>query len=102
MATSDSTSIIKFADDTVVVCLIADNEEKAYLEETIHQENNLSVNISKTKELKVDFGKKQKRNYHPLRINGPPVERVNSFRYLGVCITEDLSWSFHVDITSDA
>ncbi len=57
------------------------------------QENNL--NVSKTKELIVDFGRKQERNYQPLRINRAPVERVDSFRYLTVCITEDLSWSSH-------
>ncbi len=57
---------------------ISDNIEKAYLEEETHlenwcQENNLSVNVSKTKELTKD---------QPLRINGAPVERVDSFRYL--------------------
>ncbi len=61
---SDSITIINFADDTVVVGLISDNIEKACLEEVAHlenwcQENNLSVNVSKTKELIVDFGRKQ-------------------------------------------
>ncbi len=33
VATSDSTTIIKFADDTVVVGLISDNDKRAYLQE---------------------------------------------------------------------
>ncbi|KAK1793800.1 hypothetical protein P4O66_001528 [Electrophorus voltai] len=69
-----------------------------YLEEIKHleiwcQENNLLLNISKTKELIVDCSKKQEQNYQPVRINGTTVERVDSFRYLGVHISQDLSWS---------
>ncbi|KAK1784468.1 hypothetical protein P4O66_000869, partial [Electrophorus voltai] len=78
-ATSSSTIIGKFADDTVVMGLISDNDERAYLEEIKHlenwcQENNLLLNISKTKELIVDCSKKQERHYQP-----------------------DLSWSRHTN-----
>ncbi|KAK1792886.1 hypothetical protein P4O66_001617 [Electrophorus voltai] len=38
-ATSSSTIIVKFADDTVVMGLILDNNERAYLEEIKHLEN---------------------------------------------------------------
>ncbi len=58
---------------------------------------NLLLNISKTKERIVDFGKKQGRNYTPLNINGSSVERVDSFKYLGVHITEGLTWVLHTD-----
>jgi hypothetical protein len=49
-----SNSIIKFADDTTVVGLITNNDETAYREEVRAlgvwcQENNLSLNVSKTK-----------------------------------------------------
>ncbi|KAK1798928.1 hypothetical protein P4O66_007194 [Electrophorus voltai] len=49
-ATSSSTIIVKFADDTVVMGLISDNDERAYLEEIKHlenwcQENNLLLNV---------------------------------------------------------
>ncbi|KAK1799526.1 hypothetical protein P4O66_000408 [Electrophorus voltai] len=68
-ATSSSTIIVKFADDTVMG-LISDNDERAYLEEIKHlenwcQENNLLLNVSKTKELIVDWGRKQERHYQP-------------------------------------
>ncbi|KAI5607797.1 gastrula zinc finger protein XlCGF28.1-like [Silurus asotus] len=102
VATSNSTTIIKFADDTVVVGLISNNDETAYLQEVKNlerwcQENNLLLNVSKTKELIVDFSTKQERSYQPLNIYGTPVERVDSFRYLGVHITQDLSWSCHIN-----
>ncbi|KAI5608749.1 gastrula zinc finger protein XlCGF28.1-like, partial [Silurus asotus] len=102
VATSNSTTIIKFADDTIVVGLISNNDETAYLQEVKNlerwcQENNLLLNVSKTKELIVDFSTKQERSYQPLNICGTPVERVDSFRYLGVHITQDLSWSCHIN-----
>ncbi|KAK3534809.1 hypothetical protein QTP86_026082 [Hemibagrus guttatus] len=64
---SMATTNIKFADDTVVVGLISDNNEMAYLEEIRNlesrcQRSNLLLNISKTKELIVDFRTKQERN----------------------------------------
>ncbi|KAK1797886.1 hypothetical protein P4O66_008233, partial [Electrophorus voltai] len=85
-ATSSSTIIVKFADDTVVMGLISDNNERAYLEEIKHlenwcQENNL-LNVSKTKELIMDCSKKQEWHYQPVRISGTMVERVDSFRRL--------------------
>ncbi|KAI4891280.1 hypothetical protein NFI96_025975 [Prochilodus magdalenae] len=36
LATSSSTTIVKFADDTVVAGLISNNEQRAYLEKTCH------------------------------------------------------------------
>ena len=60
----DSNTIIKFADDTIVVGLITDNDETAYREEVRDlavwcQDNNLSLNVSKTKELVVDYRKRR-------------------------------------------
>ncbi len=51
---------------------------------------------TKTKELIVDFRKRQQRPYTPLMISGTPVERVSSFKYLGVNISEDLTWTTHI------
>ncbi|KAK1806482.1 hypothetical protein P4O66_004990 [Electrophorus voltai] len=88
-ATSSSNIIVKFTDDSVVMGLISDNDERAYLEEIKHLENwcqgnNFLLNISKTKELIVDYSKKQERHYQPVRINGTMVERIDSFRYCGL------------------
>ncbi|KAI3369260.1 hypothetical protein L3Q82_007515 [Scortum barcoo] len=67
------------------------------------QDNNLHLNVSKTKELIVDFRRRQREEHAPLSINGTTVERVNSFRFLGVHISEDLTWTHHTDfITKSA
>ncbi len=94
MSSHSSTSIVKFADDTVVLGLISNNDEAAYLDEVERltswcQDNCLSLNVSKTKELIVDFRKRQQLPYTPLMISGTPVERVSSFKYLGVNISEE-------------
>ncbi len=102
MSSHSSTSIVKFADDTVVLGLISNNDEdEAYLDEVERltswcQDNCLSLNVSKTKELIVDFRERQQQPYTPLMISGTPVERVSSFKYLGVNISEDLTWTAHI------
>jgi hypothetical protein len=58
------------------------------------QDNNLSLNVSKTKELIVDYRKRQD-NQAPINIDGAVVERVESFKFLGVHITNELLWSKH-------
>ncbi len=100
-ATHSSNVIVKFADDTMVIGLITDNDETAYREEVSTlskwcQENHLSLNIDKTKELVVDY-RRQSREHTPISIDKTPVERVNSFKFLGVHITEDITWSAHTD-----
>ncbi len=60
------------------------------------QDNCLSLNVSKTKELIVDFRKRHLLPYTPLMISGTPVERGSSFKYLGVNISEDLTWTTHI------
>ncbi len=69
-ATHSSNVIVKFADDTTVIGLITDNDETAYREEVSTltkwcQENHLSLNINKTKELVVDF-RRQSRDHAPI------------------------------------
>ncbi len=101
VSSHSSTSIVKFADDTVVLGLINNDDEAAYLDEVERltswcQDNCLSLNVTKTKELIVDFRKRQQRPYTPLMISGTPVERVSSFKYLGVNISDDLTWTTHI------
>jgi hypothetical protein len=96
-----SNSMIKFADDTTVVGLITNNDEAASREEVKAlrercQENNLILNVNKTKEMIMDF-RKQQREHPPIHIDGTVVESVVSFKFLGVYITDKLNWSTHTD-----
>jgi EAL domain-containing protein (putative c-di-GMP-specific phosphodiesterase class I) len=96
VAKHDSNSIINFAEDTTV---ITDNDETAYKEEVRDlavwcQDNNLSLNVSKTKELIVDYRKRRAEHGH-IHIDGAVVEQLESFKLLEVHMTNKLSWSKH-------
>ncbi len=92
-----SNHIIKFADDTSVVGLISNNDETHYREEVAQLAewcgaNNLSLNVGKTKEVVMDF-RRNSVDHPPLTIDSSTVERVSSTKFLGVHITEDLTWT---------
>ncbi|KAI3368381.1 hypothetical protein L3Q82_008082 [Scortum barcoo] len=82
VATHSSNTIIKFADDTTVIGLITGDM---------------------TMRRPTERRRRQREEHAPLSINGTTVERVNSFRFLGVHISEDLTWTHHTDfITKSA
>ena len=88
MTRHNSNTIIKFADDTTVVGLITDNDETAYREEVRDlwcKDNNLSLNVIKTKEMIVEY-RKRRTEHVPILIDGAVVEQVESFKFLGVHI----------------
>ena len=95
VAKHNSNTIIKFAEDTTVVAMITDDDETVYRWEVRdlavwYQDNNLYLNFSKTKELIVDY-----RKHALIHINGAVVEWVESFKFIGFHITNQLSWSKH-------
>ena len=61
------------------------------------QDNNLSLNVSKTNDLIKD-SRKRLAKQAPINIDGAVVERVESSKFLGVDITNKLSWSKHTKI----
>lgn len=90
-------TIIKFADDKTVVGLISNGNEAVYRDEVYRlvewcTDNNLSLNIKKTKELVIDF-RRHRKELQPLEIKREEVERVSSFKFLGIHVSEDLKWT---------
>ena len=81
-----------------MVGLITDNDETAYRDGVIDLavwcQDNLSLNVSKTKELIVEYSK-MRAEQAPINIDGAVVEQVESFKFLGVHIPNKLSWSKH-------
>ena len=59
--------------------------------------NNLRLNISKTKEMIVDFRRRAHSEPPLLVIEGEVVERVTCFKFLGTQIANDLTWTHHTD-----
>ena len=96
----NTVKVIKFSDDTTVEGLITDGNESIYREQVAKlanwcMDNNLELNVSKTKEVIVDFRTKPT-NILPITINGEDVEQVDSFKFLGTTISKDLKWEVHI------
>jgi hypothetical protein len=93
VAAHDSNTIIKFAEDTTVIGLIADDDEPIGRRSETWQcgsrANNLCLNVSNTKELIVDH-RKQRSPRTP-----PPGLYWSRSKLLGVHITKELTWSTH-------
>ena len=98
---SSNCKIIKYADDTVVLGLINDNNEEEYRETISYvsewcSENYLDLNVTKTKEVMLDLRKNQN-SKSPITINNSSVATAQSYKYLGVIIQDNLKWSEHVE-----
>ncbi|KAK3542855.1 hypothetical protein QTP70_005441 [Hemibagrus guttatus] len=102
-STDPSVKLLKFADDTTVIGLIQDGDESAYRQEIEQLAawcslNNLELNTLKTVEMIVDF-RRNTPALPPLTIMNSTVPTVESFRFLGTTISQDLKWDTHIDAT---
>ena len=96
----DNCMVVKFADDTTVAGLIR-NSESEYRNQVSAlvewcSENDLELNVKKTKEIIVDF-RRNPTEIVPLVINGSEVEIVQQFKFLGINISSDLKWEINTD-----
>ncbi len=94
----------KYVDDTTLYAICHrdrptghDIQEAANEAAQWTEENHMRLNASKTKEMLVYFGKKPI-NVAPVVINGIGVERVKSAKLVGVTISEDMTWTEHVNV----
>ncbi len=95
-----SVKLLKFADDTTLIGLIQDDDESAYRQEVKELAvwcslNNLELNTLKTVEMIVDF--RRTPALPPLTILNSSVTAVESFRFLGTTISQDLKWDNHIE-----
>jgi gmma-aminobutyric acid receptor subunit gamma len=98
---SESCHLQKFSDDSAVVGCIGDGGEGEY--RTLvdgfvewSEQNHLRLNISKTREMVIDFRRK-KIPSRPLKVKGEVVEEVEDYKYLGVVIGNRLDWASNTD-----
>ncbi len=96
-----SVKLLKFADDTTLIGLIQDGDESAYRQELKELAiwcslNKLELNTLKTVEMIVDF-RRNPPALPPLTIMISTVTAVESFRFLGTTISQDLKWDNHID-----
>ncbi len=96
-----SVKLLKFADDTTLIGLIQDGDESAYRQEVKELAvwcslNKLELNTLKTVEMIVDF-RRNPPALPPLTIMNSTVTAVETFKFLGSIISQDLNWDTHID-----
>ena len=87
-STDESSPLAKSADNTELVGQISNDEDALYhkqIKKFVNKcdKNYLYLNVSKTKEMCIDFRKNQ-RCPKPVYIKGEAVEKVETYKYLGV------------------
>ena len=120
LTTSTDSNIIMYADDACLLIPLTVNTTKTHsLSETNTQTNEinnkflllynwlcvnkLSLNISKTKFMLFHYTQKHIKNKHipKISINNNNIERVSSFKFLGINIDESLTWITHIQEVSN-
>lgn len=98
-ATSSANTFFKYADDTALAGFLhPDSPSIEGFESKVHgfiswcTDNFLQVNVKKTKEMVIGFSKKGTPR-PPSRINGKQIERVSSYKYLGIEIDDRLCFN---------
>ncbi len=97
-----SVKLLKFADNTTLISLIQDGDESAYRQEVKELAiccsllTTLELNMLKSVEMIVDF-RRNPPALSPLTIINSTVTAVESFRFLGTTIYQDLKWDNHIE-----
>ena len=92
----------KFVDDLSVVEMVPRNSPSVlnFIVQDINQysvTNNMILNLSKCKKMSVDFLQYNRCVLCPIIVGNKIVERVASFKLLGVYILRNLTWFTHVN-----
>ena len=98
---SPGTHIVLYADDILLYRTISSNSDYSYLQSDANtvQEwancNHMFLNHSKCKFMLISRKRNRMNNPPAITINGQMLETVSTFKYLGLLLTSDLSWSKH-------
>ena len=97
----ESTQILTFADYTTVLGLITNSDESEYRDQVNKLiswccETNLELSVKKTKDMNVDFRKKNSSPLSPLLFDGRSVEIVQHFKFLGSTISSNLNLEINI------
>ena len=93
--------IHKYIDDITITEQIT-NGEVSHLQKSLDSitewssTNSMKINGRKTKEITISF-KKTKPQLDPITHEGIPLECVNNFKLLGIWVSNNMTWKYHVE-----
>ena len=97
-----NSTLITFADDITVIGLTI-SDEKSYYRNEIEllvnwsNDNNLILNVDKTKEMTVDSRKSRNLKDPIIIIIGSAVKQVDTYKFVGLTVMNILSWTLNAD-----
>ena len=99
---SDGSTLNLYADDMLLYKLVRSPEDFRHLQSDIDRIsdwiscNYLALNPNKCKTMMIS---RRRNSVQPpqLILNGMPLEQVETFKYLGVLLSSELSWSAHIE-----
>ena len=100
---STGSQLLMYADDILLYKPISSLREMEDLQDDVSQicdwisRNHLTLNAAKTKYMIVSRRKRPTCPYPPLVLDGTAIEMVSHFKYLGVWISDDLTWGKHIE-----
>ncbi len=103
LSLSELSQIILYADDLVLYRPISTPSDYRALQDDIAAienwtlDNSLQFNTSKCKYMIISRRRSPEMQVPSLTLNGLPLERVETFKYLGLLLSTDLSWSRHIE-----
>ena len=101
-AISSDSEINMFADDIALYRVIKTRMDYVHLQNDINsissclEQKHLRFNATKCKIMFISRKRVNSLSPPPLELNGTILDSVSSYKYLGVTLTSDLSWSLHI------
>jgi hypothetical protein len=98
-----TTTIVEYADDVVLVGPTQDKQQLNTLQENVNQVIQyfngvgLQINENKSQHLVVTVNPAGAKDFGPIEVNGKPIKRVETLKYLGLHLDSRLTMKAHVD-----
>ena len=100
---SHGTRIVLYEDDILLYRTISTNSDYSYVQSDANtvqdwvNYNHMFLNPSKCKFMLISHKRNRMNNPPAITVNGQMLETVSTFKYLGLLLTPDLSWSKHIE-----
>ena len=101
---SPGAKLLLFADDMLLYKPLAEPSDSTRFQADVNlvgdwvSDNYLSINASKTKFMFISRRRNRQQNSPSFYLGDTLIQSVSHFKYLGVWISDDLSWSTHVEV----